>query len=64
MDDGLTDDGTSLRAHIETQTDALSADPWLLLGPERTGRVVELGKALSRRLVAGGAFGSGILAGS
>jgi hypothetical protein len=61
---GLTDDGKSLRAHIEAQTDALSADPWLLLGPERTGRVVELGKRLSRRLVDGGAFGSGIFAGS
>jgi len=59
-DAGLTDDGKSLRAHIEAQTDALSADPWLLLGPERTGRVVELGKGLSRRLVEAGAFGSGI----
>ena len=63
-DAGLTDDGTSLRARIETQTDALSADPWLLLGPERTARVVELGKGLSRRLVGAGAFGAGIFAGS
>jgi hypothetical protein len=63
-DAGLTDDGASLRAHIETQTDALSADPWLLLGPERTARVVELGKGLSRRLVEAGAFGAGIFAGS
>ncbi len=62
-DAGLTDDGKSLRAHIETQTDALSADPWLLLGPERTARVVELGKALSRRLVEAGAFGAGIFSG-
>jgi hypothetical protein len=61
---GLTEDGESLRAHIELQTDALSADPWLLLGAERTARVIELGKGLSRRLVAGGAFGSGIFAGS
>ena len=63
-DAGLTEDGESLRAHIEAQTDALSADPWLLLGAERTARVVELGKGLSRRLVEGGAFGRGILAGS
>jgi hypothetical protein len=63
-DAGLTEDGASLRAHIEAQTDALSADPWLLLGPDRTARVVELGKELSRRLVAGGAFGPGIFAGS
>jgi hypothetical protein len=61
---GLTEDGESLRVHIELQTDALSADPWLLLGAERTARVIELGKGLSRRLVAGGAFGSGIFAGS
>ncbi|MCW2742224.1 MAG: uncharacterized protein JWR45_2646 [Blastococcus sp.] len=60
--DGLTEDGQSLRAHLEVRTDALSADPWLLLGPERTGRVIELGKGLSRMLVAAGAFGSGILA--
>lgn len=63
-DAGLSDDGKSLRAHIETQTDALSADPWLLLGPERTARVVELGKGLSRRLVEAGAFGAGIFSGS
>ncbi len=62
-DAGLTDDGKSLRAHIEAQTDALSADPWLLLGPERTARVVELGKGLSRRLVEAGAFGAGIFSG-
>jgi hypothetical protein len=55
-DAGLTEEGQLLRTHIEVQTDALSADPWLLLGPERTGRVVELGKGLARRVVAGGAF--------
>jgi hypothetical protein len=44
-------------------TDALSADPWLTLGPDRTARVIELGKGLSRRLVAGGAFGTGIFPG-
>jgi hypothetical protein len=59
---GLTDEGEDLRRHIEVQTDALSADPWLTLGPERTARVIELGKGLSARLVAGGAFGAGILA--
>jgi hypothetical protein len=63
-DAGLTEDGQSLRAHIEVQTDALSADPWLLLGGDRTARVIELGTGLSRRLVAGGAFGQAIFAGS
>jgi hypothetical protein len=62
--DGLTEEGKELRARIEARTDALSADPWLLLGPESTARVIELGKALSRRLVAAGAFGSGIFSGS
>ncbi|WP_116450183.1 SCO6745 family protein [Blastococcus litoris] len=59
-DAGLTADGEQLRAHIEVQTDALAADPWLSLGAERTARVVELGKGLSRRLVEAGAFGQGI----
>jgi hypothetical protein len=62
-DAGLTEDGESLRAHIELQTDALSADPWLLLGAERTDRVVELARGLARTLVANGAYPPGILAG-
>jgi hypothetical protein len=62
-DDGLTEDGNDLRGHIEVQTDALAADPWLSLGPQRTARVIELGKGLSRRLVENGAFGGGIFAG-
>jgi hypothetical protein len=61
-DGGLTAHGAELRARIEAETDVLSADPWLLLGPERTARVVELGKALSRELVARQAFGAGIFA--
>jgi hypothetical protein len=61
-DAGLTALGAELRARIEAETDVLSADPWLSLGPEGTARVVELGKDLSRRLVAGGAFGAGIFA--
>ncbi len=63
-DAGLTADGTELRARLEVHTDALSADPWLHLGPERTARVVELGKELSRRLVAGGALAASGLAGA
>ncbi|HET6391925.1 MAG TPA: hypothetical protein VFG13_03815 [Blastococcus sp.] len=59
-DDGLTPDGEQLRAHIEVQTDALAADPWLSLGAEKTARVVELGKGLSRRIAESGAFGQGI----
>ena len=59
-DAGLTSEGEELRARIEVQTDALAADPWLSLGAERTARVVELGKGLSRRVAESGAFGEGI----
>ncbi|WP_422678087.1 helix-turn-helix domain-containing protein [Blastococcus brunescens] len=57
---GLTADGEELRRRIEVQTDALAADPWLSLGAEKTARVVELGKGLSRRVAEAGAFGQGI----
>jgi hypothetical protein len=55
-DAGLTDEGRELRERLEAETDVLSADPWLQLGPEGTARVIELGKALSARLVANGAY--------
>ena len=61
-DDGLTPEGKDLRARIEAETDVLSADPWLLLGAERTARVVELGKGFARKLVAGGAFSAEVFA--
>jgi hypothetical protein len=62
-DGQLTPDGAALRARVEVETDELSAAPWAHLGPERTARVVELGKGLSARLVAAGAYPSGVLAG-
>src|SRR3954451_1301016 len=62
-DGGLTEEGREMRAAVEAETDVLSADPWLALGAERTARVVELGKGLSRRLVAGGAFSAEVFAG-
>jgi hypothetical protein len=55
-DGQLTAEGTDLRARIEAETDELSAAPWEHLGPQRTARVVELGRGLSARLVAGGAY--------
>jgi len=55
-DGGLTPEGKDLRARVEAETDVLGADPWLLLGQERTERVIELGKGFARLLVAGGAF--------
>jgi hypothetical protein len=62
-DDGLTAEGKDLRARVEAETDVLSADPWLLLGAERTARVIELGKGFARQLVAGGAFSPEVFAG-
>jgi len=59
-DDGLTSEGEDLRGRIELQTDALAADPWLSLGVEKTTRVIELGKGLSRRIAESGAFDQGI----
>src|SRR4051794_7048664 len=59
----LTPEGTALRAGIEADTDAASAAPWAHLGADRTARVVELGKGLSARLAAAGAYPSGVLAG-
>jgi hypothetical protein len=61
-DAGLTAEGEELRARVEADTDALAAAPWAHLGAERAGRVIEVGKGLSRRLVAGGAFAAGIFA--
>jgi hypothetical protein len=55
-DAGLTEAGQELRARIEAETDVLSADPWLFLGPEQTTRVIELGRGFAARLVANGAY--------
>jgi hypothetical protein len=62
-DAGLTDAGEELRARLEAETDVLSADPWLFLGPEATDRVIELGRGFSARLVANGAYPSDTFAG-
>ena len=59
----LTPEGQLLRQELEAETDDLSAAPWNHLGAERTERVIELGRALSGRLVANGAYPSGIFSG-
>jgi hypothetical protein len=64
-DDTLTDQGVALRASIEADTDALDAAAWEHLGTDRTLRLIELGKALTRVIVANGAFSApGVFAGS
>jgi hypothetical protein len=61
----LTEAGAAQRAEIEANTDALDAAPWEHLGAERTARLVELGKHLTRTIVANGAFpGQGVFAGA
>lgn len=54
----LTEQGIAQRAAIEAETDALDAAPWEHLGSERTHRLIELGKGLTRVIVANGAFPS------
>ncbi len=59
----LTAEGQLLRQELEAETDDLSAAPWNSLGAERTQRVIELGRELSGRLVANGAYPRGIFSG-
>jgi hypothetical protein len=62
VDGALTEDGVALRAGLEEETDAMSAAPFELLGAERTERVADLSGALTRRLLANGAFPPGMFA--
>jgi hypothetical protein len=61
--DGLTPEGVQLREAIEARTDELAAPAWLRLGVERSERLIELGRALSREMIARGAFPAGTFAG-
>jgi hypothetical protein len=62
--DGLTAEGGALREQVEADTDRLDAAPWQRLGPDRTARLIELGKGLTRIVVGNGAFPSGVFAAS
>jgi hypothetical protein len=55
-DGGLTPAGQELRAQVEDQTDRLAAAPWEHLGEKRTEEVVQIGKAMTRAVLAAGAF--------
>ncbi|SHG74184.1 hypothetical protein SAMN05443575_2672 [Jatrophihabitans endophyticus] len=61
-DGGPTAAGAALRADLEDATDRMDTAPWLALGAERTARLHELGRDLSRRAVAAGAFPDGVFA--
>jgi hypothetical protein len=56
----LTDTGIALREQIESDTDRMDVAAWRHLGEERTQRVIELGKSLSRTVVANGAYPPGV----
>lgn len=58
----LTDAGADLRTQVERDTDRMDVAAWQHLGEERTQRLIELGKALSRVVAANGAFPSGVFA--
>ncbi|EHR49318.1 hypothetical protein SacmaDRAFT_1026 [Saccharomonospora marina XMU15] len=61
-DGALTERGVAMRERIEGETDAASSAPWSRLGADKTNRVRELAKELSRAVVAAGAYPSGLFA--
>jgi hypothetical protein len=52
----LTPAGQALRGQVEDQTDRLAAPPWDYLGERGTEDVVRIGKAMTRAVLAAGAF--------
>ncbi len=58
----LTEDGRELRAHLERQTDAMDTAAWRHLGEDRSLRLIELGKSLTRVVVSNGAFPAEVFA--
>lgn len=58
----LSDAGVALRDSVEADTDALDRAPWEHLGPQRTARLIELGKGLSRIVFGNDAFPKGVFA--
>lgn len=62
--DGLSVDGVAQRERVEAETDRLDTAAWHRLGQDRTERLIELGKALSRIAVGNGAFPAGVFAGA
>ncbi|MDV6012249.1 SCO6745 family protein [Haloechinothrix sp. LS1_15] len=55
-DGALTSEGQALRERVEAATNEAATGPWRHLGVERTQRLREIGKDLSKRVVAAGAF--------
>jgi hypothetical protein len=61
--DGLSAAGVALRESIEADTDRLDTAAWRHLDEDRTVRLIELGKRLTRAVVAHGAFPPEVFAG-
>ena len=60
--DGLTAGGMALRDSVERTTDRLAAAPWTHLGPDRTARVIELGRGFVQQIAGNGAWPEGVFA--
>ena len=58
----LTEEGQRLRQRIEDQTNAAAVAPWRRLGAQKASRLHDLGRALSRTVVAAGAYPEGVFA--
>ncbi|WP_370946909.1 hypothetical protein AB5J62_04890 [Amycolatopsis sp. cg5] len=58
----LTGKGQELRADIERVTNQAALGPWTRLGADKTERLHDLGRELSRTAVSAGAFPSGVFA--
>jgi hypothetical protein len=58
----LTGEGVAVRDRVEAATEAAARGPWDHLGPEKLARLEELGRDLTRRVVAAGAFPKGVFA--
>ncbi|WP_284747522.1 SCO6745 family protein [Amycolatopsis sp. RTGN1] len=58
----LTGEGVAVRDRVETATEAAAQAPWSHLGPAKLTRLEELGRDLTRRVVAAGAFPKGVFA--
>ncbi|SEB32695.1 hypothetical protein SAMN04489727_0576 [Amycolatopsis tolypomycina] len=58
----LTPGGVALRDRIEAATETSATGPWHRLGAEKTARLEELCRGLSRRVIGAGAFPEGVFA--
>ncbi|MBE8523778.1 hypothetical protein ILP97_40895 [Amycolatopsis sp. H6(2020)] len=57
---GLTEAGAAVRDAVEVATESAAQGPWRHLGAERTARLEDLCRGLSRRIVEAGAFPDGV----